>query len=181
MNNNLISAVFDDRAEAERAASELRSAGVPDSALSVIARRDGAKGEFGDAETHDADTAGGDVAKGALLGGGAGALLGIAALAIPGVGPLVAAGAIAGGAIPGAAAIGAGAGAIAGGLTGLLTDHGVDEEDARYYEERIQSGGVFLSVDAGEARIGQEQLRDILWRNGGHSASRAKTESATTL
>ena len=178
MNNNLISAVFDDRSEAERAAAELRSAGVPDSALSVIAKREGAEGDFGDADTTEVGDKGLDMTKGALVGGGAGALLGIAALAIPGVGPLAAAGAIAASAIPEAAAIGAGVGAIAGGLTGLLTDHGVDEDDARYYEDRIQSGGIFLSVNAQEAGIGADQLRDILYRNGGHSASRAKLDSA---
>lgn len=178
MNNNLISAVFDDRSEAERAAAELRSAGVPDSALSVIAKREGAEGDFGDADTTEVGDKGLDMTKGALVGGGAGALLGIAALAIPGVGPLAAAGAIAASAIPEAAAIGAGVGAIAGGLTGLLTDHGVDEDDARYYEDRIHSGGIFLSVNAQEAGIGADQLRDILYRNGGHSASRAKLDSA---
>jgi hypothetical protein len=178
MNNNLISAVFDDRSEAERAASELRSAGVPDSALSVIARREGAEGDFGDADTTEVGDKTEGLVKGALVGGGAGALLGIAALAIPGVGPLAAAGAIAASAVPEAAAIGAGAGAIAGGLTGLLTEHGVDEEDARYYEDRIHSGGIFLSVNAQEAGIGADQLRDILYRNGGHSASRAKLDSA---
>ena len=57
-------------------------------------------------------------------------MLGIAALAIPGVGPLAAAGAIASSAIPGAAATGALLGAAAGGLTKVLTDHGVGEEDA---------------------------------------------------
>lgn len=179
MNNNLISAVFDDRSEAERAAAELRSAGVPDSALSVIARREGAEGDFGDADTTEVGEKGGDMVKGAIGGGAVGALLGIAALAIPGVGPLVAAGAIAGSAIPGAAAIGAGAGALAGGLAGLLSDHGVDEDDAKYYEERIQGGGVFLSVDAQEAGRSADELRDILYRNGGHSASRAKMTSQT--
>lgn len=181
MNNNLISAVFDDRSEAEAAARELRSAGVPDSALSIIARREGAEGDFGDADTHEVGDKTGDMVKGALAGGGAGALLGIAALAIPGVGPLAAAGAIAAGAVPEAMAIGAGAGALAGGLTGLLKEHGVDEDDARYYEERIHGGGIFLSVNAQEAGIGAEQLREILWRNGGHSASRAKMASGTTV
>ena len=181
MNNNLISAVFDDRSEAEAAARELRSAGVPDSALSVIARREGAEGDWGDADTTDVDEDKGEgMLKGALGGGAAGALLGIAALAIPGVGPLAAAGAIAGSAIPGAAAIGAGAGAIAGGLTGLLTEHGVRDEDARYYEDRITGGGIFLSVDASEAGMDGERLREILWRNGGHSASRAKMASTVS-
>jgi hypothetical protein len=180
MNNNLISAVFDDRSEAERAVADLRSAGVPDSALSVIARREGAEGDFGDADTTDVDDGKGEgMLKGALGGGAAGALLGIAALAIPGVGPLVAAGAIAGSAIPGAAAIGAGAGAIAGGLSGMLTEHGVSDDDAKYYEERIHSGGIFVSVDAQAAGIGSDQLRDILYRSGGHSASRARMDSTT--
>ena len=179
MNDNLISAVFDDRSEAEAAARELRSAGVPDSALSVIARQEGVSGEYGDdVTTHEVADKGEGLVKGALIGGGAGALLGIAALAIPGVGPLAAAGAIASTAIPEAAAIGAGAGALAGGLSGLLTEHGVDEEDARYYEERIHSGGVFLSVNASEAGMSKDQLWDILHRAGGHSASRAKLTSA---
>ncbi|HEU4805847.1 MAG TPA: hypothetical protein VFS91_08590, partial [Nitrobacter sp.] len=90
MNENLISAVFDDRSEAERAAADLRSAGVPDSALSVIARREGAEGDFGDADTTEVGEKTEGLVKGALVGGGAGALLGIAALAIPGVGPLAA-------------------------------------------------------------------------------------------
>lgn len=142
--------------------------------MSVIARREGTEGDFGDADTTEVGDKTEGLVKGALIGGGAGALLGIAALAIPGVGPLAAAGAIAASAVPEAAAIGAGAGAIAGGLTGLLTEHGVDEEDARYYEPRIHAGGVFLSVDASEAGMSNDQLWDILHRNGGHSASRAK-------
>ena len=180
MNNNLITAVFDGRAEAERAAAELRSAGVPDSALSVIARQEGVEGNFGDADTTEVGDKTEGLLKGALGGGAVGALLGIAALAIPGVGPLVAAGAIASSAIPSAAAIGAGAGAIAGGLTGLLTEHGVSDDDATYYEERIHAGGVFLSVNATEAGIGSDQLRDILDRNGGRTASSATIDTTTT-
>ena len=180
MNDNLISAVFDSHREAEAAARELREAGVPDSALSVIAQRsgEGDGGDYGDAETHEVKEKGEGALKGALTGAGAGALLGIAALAIPGVGPLAAAGAIASSAIPEAAAIGAGAGALAGGLTGLLTKHGVSEEDASYYEERINNGGVFLSVDTSAAGVSPDQVRDILYRNGGHSSSRAKLDAA---
>jgi len=116
----------------------------------------------------------GDTAKGAPGGAVAGGLLGVAALAIPGVGPLAAAGAIASSAIPGAAAIGAGAGAVAGGLTGLLSNHGISDEDARYYEDRIKQGGYFLSVDADEAGADAETAREILFRNGGHNASRQR-------
>lgn len=178
MNDNLISAVFDNHSEAEAAARELRDAGVPDSALSVIARRQEDSGDYGDAETHEVKEKGEGALKGAIGGGAVGAILGIAALAIPGVGPLAAAGAIASGAIPEAAAIGAGAGALAGGLSGLLTKHGVSEEDAGYYEERINNGGIFLSVDTGAVGISADQARDILYRNGGHSSSRARMTSA---
>ena len=67
---------------------------------------------------------------------------------------------------------------MAGGLTGLLTKHGVSEEDAGYYEQRINNGGVFLSVDTSTAGLSPDQVRDILYRNGGHSSSRAKMDAA---
>jgi hypothetical protein len=177
MNQNIVSAVFDSHSEAEAAVRELRAAGVKDSALSIIARHDaggGGGGDYGDATTHEAKEKGEGLLKGALAGGGIGALLGIAALAIPGVGPLAAAGAIAATAVPEAAALGAGAGALAGGLSGLLTKHGVSEEDAAYYEGRIHDGGVFVSVDTSDAAIDPMTAQDLLYTYGGHSASRSK-------
>lgn len=179
MTKSIVSAVFDSHSEAETAVRELRQAGVSDSALSVIARRDEDGGDYGDANTHEAKEKGEGALKGAIGGAGVGALLGIAALAIPGVGPLAAAGAIAATAIPEAMAIGAGAGALAGGLTGLLTKHGVSDEDAGYYEQRINDGGVFVSVDTSGAGISPETAQDILYRYGGHSSSRSK--AAATL
>jgi len=175
--NHIVSAVFDSHAEAERAVSELRNAGVRESALSVIARHGDTSGDYGDANTHEVKEKGEGALKGAIGGAGVGALLGIAALAIPGVGPLAAAGAIASSAIPEAAAIGAGAGALTGGLSGLLTKHGVSDEDARYYEERIHSGGVFVSVDTRDAGISPEIAEDILYRSGGHNASRSRASA----
>lgn len=172
--NPVVSAVFDSNADAEQAVTELRNAGVPDTALSVIARHEGASGDYGDVETHEVKDKGEGALKGAIAGGTIGALLGIAALAIPGVGPLAAAGAIAASAVPEAAAIGAGAGALTGGLAGLLTKHGVSEEDARYYESRIHEGGVFVSVDTGVGRIDAETAQNILYGAGGHNVSRAK-------
>ncbi len=177
MNDTIISAVFDSHSEAENAVRELRQAGVDDRALSIIARRDSGDGDYGDADTHEAKEEGEGLIKGALAGGGVGALLGIAALAIPGVGPLAAAGAIAASVVPEAAAIGAGAGALAGGLGGLLTKHGVSEEDATYYEGRINEGGVFVSVDTRSAGVDAETAREILYRYGGHSSSRARATS----
>ena len=177
MSERIASAVFDSREEAERALTELRSAGINEDSISIIGRHGEQIETSGGIDDDDAGEKAGDTAKGAIGGAIAGGLLGVAALAIPGVGPLAAAGAIASGAIPGAAAIGAGVGAVAGGLTGLLTDHGVSEEDASYYEEHINQGGYFLSVDANSG-VPTETAREILFRNGGHSASSQRSESS---
>lgn len=176
MNDTLVSAVFDSRSEAERAVSQLRNAGVPDSAISIIAQRE--HGESAVTTDGSGEEVAKDVVGTAALGAGAGTLLGIAALAIPGVGPLVAAGAIASTAIPGAALTGAAIGAAAGGVAGLLKDHGVSGDDADYYESRISQGGVFVSVDADGATVDRQTAEDILYSSGGHSSSRSRREPA---
>lgn len=173
MNDRIVSAVFDSREEAERAISELRSAGVNESALSVIGRHGE---EHGDGDDDGANKSG--AVKGALAGAGIGGLLGVAALAIPGVGPLAAAGAIAASAVPEAAAIGAAVGATTGGLSGLLAKHGVGDDDARYYEDRINQGGIFVSVNTDDAGVSSETAREILYSHGGHSASRSRAATA---
>jgi len=174
MTQQIISAIFDDRSEAEAAVRELREAGVDTGRLSVIGRdEDRTTLSDGTGEVVDNDAVG-DTAGGALAGAGVGAILGVAALAIPGVGPLAAAGAIASSAIPGAAAIGAGVGAVAGGLTGLLKDHGISDDDAAYYEGRINEGGIFVSADISDGDIEAETAREILLRNGGHNASQPR-------
>lgn len=173
MNENLVSAVFDNQTEAQRAVDALRANGIEDSAISVIAQHDG-QNTTTDGSGAEAVT---DVVGKTALGAGAGTLLGIAALAIPGVGPLAAAGAIAAAAVPGAALTGAAVGAAAGGLAGLLTDHGVDSSDASYYEERVNNGGVFVSVDTGHGGVTAETAGDILYNAGGHSSTRAKTDA----
>ena len=152
MNDRIASAVFDSRDEAERALSELRSAaGISENSISIVGRSDetgtGSTGmgteTTGSVTDDHNEEAKSDVVKGGVIGAGTGAILGIAALAIPGVGPLAAAGAIAASAIPTGAAIGAGAGLAAGSIAGLLSNHGVDEGDSRYFEERISQGGYF--------------------------------------
>ena len=173
MSDRTVSAVFDSSEEAERALSELRSQGVDDDDISIIGRH----GEQTDTDTDGDGLNESGAVKGAIGGAIGGTILGIAALAIPGVGPFVAAGAIASSAIPGAAAIGAGAGAVAGGLAGLLSGHGVSDEDAAYYEERITNGGIFLSVDTDDSDISAETAQEILFRNGGHNSTRARTEA----
>jgi hypothetical protein len=174
MNQRIVSAVFDSREEATRAVSELRDAGARDGSLSLITRG----GEHSSADSDvDADDDG-NVLRGILGGGALGAGLGVAALAIPGVGPLAAAGAIAASAVPAALGIGAAAGAAAGTLNEVLHKHGVSEEDAAYYNDRISNGGVFVSVDTAEAGISGDAVHDVLYRCGGHNATRARPETA---
>lgn len=175
MQNNIVSAVFDDRMEADRAVSELQHAGVPHEAISFVARDDKGKAHETHADGHeDAGEKTGGVLSKAALGSGVGAALGVAALAIPGVGPLVAAGAVAQAAIGGAALTGTAIGAAAGGLSSLLSKHGVSDDDSRYYSDRIDEGGVFVSVDPDRAGIAPDVASEILHRAGGHSSTRSR-------
>jgi hypothetical protein len=163
-------AVFDSQEEAQRAVAELRAAGIDDSNLSLIAQSGRTTTTTaGNGEVVDEDE--GSIVRGILGGGALGAGLGIAALAIPGVGPLVAAGAIASTAIPGAAAIGAAVGAAAGTLNEVLKSHGVSEEDSAYYGDRVKQGGVFVSVDSSQSNVDTQRAQQILYSCGGHSAS----------
>jgi uncharacterized protein (TIGR02271 family) len=110
---------------------------------------------------------GGDVASGALAGAGTGAAIGgvaglalaLAPLAIPGIGPIVAAGPIA------AALTGAGLGAVTGGLIGGLTRLGVPDEDAHYYAEGVRRGGILVTVAADDEREAQ-RAAEIFRRHG---------------
>lgn len=167
----VVSAIFDSNAEAERAVSELRQLGVNDSSLSLIAQSKGTMTtrEGGGEITDEEHT---NILRGILGGGALGAGLGVAALAIPGVGPLAALGAIAASAVPEAVAIGAVAGAAAGTFNEALKKHGVSDEDSAYYGDRLKDGGVLVTVDA--TGIDRQQAQDVLYRNGGHSSSHAR-------
>jgi hypothetical protein len=93
-----------------------------------------------------AEATGTGAVTGGVIGGTAGLVAGLAALAIPGVGPLVAAGPLA------TALAGAGVGAVAGGLVAGLSQAGVPETEAEYYAEAVRRGGALLSVHAGDER-----------------------------
>lgn len=169
------SAIFDTPAEAERAVSQLRQAGVSDSQLSVIAHHGNTTtARSGDGEITDEEHR--NVLRGILGGGALGAGLGVAALAIPGVGPLAAAGAIAAGAVPEAVGVGAALGAIGGTLNEVLTKHGVSEEDARYYGNRMKEGAVVVTVSSSDAD--GQRLQQLLYAQGGHDSKQARTVAA---
>jgi uncharacterized protein (TIGR02271 family) len=113
------------------------------------------------------ESEGGDAASGALAGAGTGAAIGgvaglalaLAPLAIPGIGPIVAAGPIA------AALTGAGIGAVAGGLIGGLTRLGVPEEEAHYYAEGVRRGGILVTVAADNDRQADTAV-EVMKRHG---------------
>jgi hypothetical protein len=135
-------ALFDNITDAQAAVRELLDNGFTRENLSLVSREGADQyGELLDPLPMD-DTIEG-VASGALLGGLTGLVVGLFALAIPGVGPVIAAGPIA------AALTGAGVGAVTGGLVGALVDLGYDEDTAGYYAEGVRRGGVLLTVHAG--------------------------------
>ncbi|MBT2246010.1 hypothetical protein JQK15_21085 [Sphingobium sp. BHU LFT2] len=169
------SALFDTYSEAERAVADLRALGVVDTDLSVIAHHGGTTTtRSGDGEITDEHHR--NLVRGILGGGALGAGLGVAALAIPGVGPLAAAGAIAASAVPEAVGIGAMLGAIGGSLNEVLTKHGVEKEDVAYYNDGLKDGRVLVTVT--DAGISGDIIRNVLYRNGGHNAARARTPFA---
>lgn len=164
-----VTAVFDDFEHAERAVNELRRLGVDDDHLSFIAHGE----RIGAAAGAVRDRPGERVAKGAAAGVGAGLLFGLAALAIPGVGPFIAAGGLASalGATGGTLAAGAIVGGTAGAIAGALTKAGYSKEEADFYTPMIERGGVLVAVDA-NGEIAVEDARNVLETYGGHLYSR---------
>jgi hypothetical protein len=168
-----VAGVFSSQGQAQQALQDLRTAGFDPQQVSVIAR-DQERARDVAAETGAEVPAGAATGAGlgAVLGGVAGWLVGIGALAIPGIGPVVAAGPIAAalGVAGTTAAVGAGAGAVAGGLVGALTGWGFSEAEAREYQERVGRGDILLAVEVpDDADTGHAE--DILRRHGGDRVS----------
>jgi hypothetical protein len=145
--------LYDDYGKAREAVRALEAGGFTSNEVSIISRqRD--NGELVD----DASGAATGASVGAVAGAGTGLLTALGVMAIPGLGPLVAAGVLA------TTLAGAATGAAAGGILGALTDYGVSEEDAHVYSEGVRRGGTLVSVRVGdEARA--QMARDILNRH----------------
>ena len=146
--------------QAIRIADQLKAAGFSPNDISVLLPdKTGTRDFAHEQHTKAPEGAATGAGTGAVLGGALGWMVGIGALAIPGLGPFIAAGPIM------AALAGVGAGAAAGGLTGALIGMGIPELEAKQYEGKIRSGNILISV---HARDGAEVTRakDIL-RNGG--------------
>jgi hypothetical protein len=169
-----VTAVFDNRSQAEQAVSALRQLGVTDTQLSVLARNgdDLGTGGAGSATADAAADTAGDTGKGLLAGAGVGALFGLAAAMIPGVGPFITAGWLASalGAAGGGAAAGAIVGGTSGAIAGALTNAGYDKSEADYYGSAVESGGTLVAVDTAGAAVSDDQVRATLAQYGGRSS-----------
>ena len=137
-----VTGLFDHYEDATTAVQDLETAGVPHNNISIVASD--AHGEHAATMTKAGEDAGKGAGIGAAVGGLGGLLAGLGLLAIPGLGPVVAAGWLAStlvGVVGGAAVGGA-----AGGLVGSLTKAGVPEEDANVYAEGVRRGGTLVSA-----------------------------------
>ena len=133
--------VYEDHDVARIVIGELESAGFPPSSISLLANKK-VSALYDDVD--DASEAGDGAAVGAGVGGAVGLLAGLGILAIPGLGPVVAAGWLA------STVVGAVAGGVAGGLVGALIDAGVPEDHAHVYSEAVRRGATLLSVKVEE-------------------------------
>jgi hypothetical protein len=147
-----VTGLFDTYSDASAAVSNLKSAGIPDSDISIVSNN--GDGHYKE-ESNAAEGAGTGAGVGAVVGGAGGLLAGLGLLAIPGVGPVVAAGwlaALAVGAVGGAAVGGA-----TGGLIGALTSSGVPEEDAHVYAEGVRRGGTLVTAKVDDTRYAEAE------------------------
>lgn len=178
-----VTRLFDTHTEALTAVNRLQEAGINEDAISIVSNNsddwhgkhqasnsDGPLGNRhgdGDGENDAAEGAGKGATTGGLLGGGAGLLAGLGMLAIPGLGPVVAAGWLA------STAVGAIAGAVAGGATGgllgALKDAGHSDEEAHVYSEGVRRGGTLVSVRADE--VDGDRIENLLSTGRGVDAS----------
>ena len=155
-----VTGLFDSYEAARAAVNSLEAAGVPHSDISIVANN--ADNRYGAGRTDEvADDAGKGASAGAVLGGAGGLLAGLGLLAIPGLGPVVAAGWLASTAV--GAAAGAAVGGAAGGIVGAMTDAGVPERDAHVYAEGVRRGGTLVTARVEDFRAAEAQA--ILQRN----------------
>ena len=164
--------IYPTTAQAERSVDRLMAAGFTSDDISVLLPDHNSTKQFAHEKNTKAPegTATG-VAAGGAIGGTLGLLAGIGALAIPGVGPLIAAGPIMG------ALAGLGVGGAVGGLIGALVGMGIPEYEAKRYEGRIKDGGVLLSVhcDTADQII---RAKDLLKQTGAEDISSSGEASA---
>jgi hypothetical protein len=169
--------IFADQVSVGEAVDALRRAGFRNADISVLLPENVGTKDFGhEKHTKAPEGAVAGASTGAIIGGALGWLAGIGALAIPGVGPFIAAGPIV------AALSGMGAGGALGGFAGALVGVGIPEYEAKRYEGRIRSGGILLSVHCDDSEWAK-RAREVLENTGASdiaTASEAKADFAVS-
>jgi len=165
--NTAVFGIYPNRTVVDSAVDALKAAGFKNTDISVLfPENEGTKDFAHEKDTKAPEGATAGAGTGALLGGGLGWLVGIGALAIPGLGPFIAAGPIM------AALAGAGVGGAVGGLTGALIGMGIPEYVAKRYEGRVKDGGILLSVHSDDAQW-TRKAKEVLERTGAQDVSSA--------
>jgi hypothetical protein len=163
--------IYTSRSAVESAADTLLGSGFTAPDISVLLPQNlGPQSIATDKATKAPEGAAAGAASGAVLGGGLGLLVGIGALAIPGLGPFIAAGPIM------AALAGIGAGGAVGGFTGALVGLGIPEYEAKRYEGRLQKGGILLSVHC-DTSDEIARAKDVLKNTGAEDISSTRESS----
>jgi hypothetical protein len=163
--NIAVFGIYPQQTSVESGVNALKAAGFSNDDISVLfPNKEGTKDFAHEKSTKAPEGASAGAGTGVLLGGGLGWLVGIGALAIPGLGPFIAAGPIM------AALAGAGVGGAVGGLTGALIGMGIPEYEAKRYEGRVKDGGILLSVHS-ETSDEIKRAKEILERTGAQDIS----------
>src|SRR3954447_7499603 len=170
--NTAVFGIYRDEVAAGDAVDALQAAGFRNTDISVLfPENEGTKDFAVRKDTKAPEGTATGATTGAVIGGGLGWLAGIGALAIPGVGPLIAAGPIV------AALTGVGVGGAIGGITGALIGMGIPEYEAKRYEGRIKEGGILLSVHSDDSNW-TKRAKEILEQTGAEDVSSAGESSA---
>lgn len=175
--NIAVFGIYPDQLTAEDAVENLKDSGFRSTDISVLfPDNQGTKDFAHEKHTKAPEGAVAGGSSGAVIGGALGWLAGIGALAIPGVGPFIAAGPIMG------MLGGIGIGGAIGGVTGALIGLGIPEYEAKRYEGRIRRGGILLSVHCDDPSWAK-RARNILYQTGGEdigSTGEAHADFAAT-
>lgn len=172
--NTAVFGIYKSSEQAERAVDQIVAAGFSNNDISVLLPDNHSSKEFAhEKNTKAPEGAVTGVTTGGVVGGTLGLLAGIGALAIPGVGPLIAAGPIMG------ALAGFGVGGAVGGLVGALVGMGIPEYEAKRYEGRIKEGGVLLSVHCDTSEE-VSRAKELLEQTGADDISSAGEKAASS-